>query len=530
MADEDSTYVEAYGKADYMRDEAAVKNAESTGIIDKEALAAFKNLMMSDLAINTNLIESGCIGDVNMKDIDFALKHPSGGWRLLLRASEQLMRYSPHYYRLNNLYSNMALFCWGIDIVTADDSPDEKTIKNMKKMHFKLMSKLEDMHLKHEFSKIMKSLPYQDVYCGLIVENTTDFFLQQIDFRICRLYQVQDGLYNFQVDLSKINKKEIGGYPDYVQDAYINYQKNAKINSNWYLPPADKQICIKMNSQWTYPYPMLIGLIKDILDLDVYKKLKLQSARTDNYKAIMVKVPIDTSTVDKPLLSPNTLGVFAQMNRESMSDDIGMIHVLGDDGEAISFKDSSNTTNNVSDAVTELYNDSGISQELYNGSSSGTALKFSVENDSAFVYGVYRQLERWMDRFIKARKFNRSTFKFAFYLLDITIFNRDDVTKRYKDSVAMGAPCVERWLTSIDMTPSRIIGSYIVQNDIFDFYGNFKPLANTYNLWGQSGASNSSSGESVASEADAGRPLAEERGEELSEEGETTRDAEKNDR
>ena len=35
------------------------------------------------------------------------------------------------------------------------------------------------------------------------------------------------------------------------------------------------------------------GYTKDILDLDIYKKLKLQSARTDNYKAIAVEVPID---------------------------------------------------------------------------------------------------------------------------------------------------------------------------------------------------------------------------------------------
>ena len=520
MTSKISKYVEAYSEEDYFRDERTFEKFESDGKLDYKALTAFKHLMLNDLAVNTNIIENGCIGDINMRDVEFALKHPQKGWRILLRASEQLMMHSPHYYRLNMLYSNMALFFWGVDMIAPDDEPDDKTVKTMKKMHFKLMSKLEDMHLKHEFSKIMKSLPYQDIYCGLVVENSTDFFLQKIDYKICRLYQVQDGLYNFQINLSAINKKEIGGYPDYVQDAYINYQKDSKINSNWYLPPSDKQICIKMNAQWTYPYPMLIGLIKDILDLDVYKKLKLQSARVDNYKAIMVKVPIDTSTVDKPLLSPRTLGVFAEMNRESMNDDIGMIHVLGDDGEAISFKDSSNTTNNVSDAVTEIYNDAGTTQELYNGSSSGTAVKFSVENDSGFVYGVYRQLERWMDRFIKLRKFNRSTFKFAFYILDATIFNRDDVTKRYKDICTLGVPAVDRLMASLDMSPSRTYGANIIHNQIFGYYDKFRPLSSSYN----------STADAASSLNEGGRPTAEERGDELSDEGEVTRDKEKNDR
>ena len=475
MTDENAKYVEAYSKEDYLRDEKSFSDAEKENKVD---WSSFSRLMMHDLAVNTDIIETGCIGNISIRDVDFALKHPQKGWRILLRVSEHLMMNSPHYYRLNTLYSNMALFCWGLDLYDVKESANHKTVKQV---YTKLAAKLEDMQLKHEFSKIMRCLPHQDIYCGLVIENSTDFFFQKIDYRICRLYQTQDGLYNFQINLSAINAKEIGAYPDYVQDAFINYKKNDKSNSNWYLPPADKQICIKMNSQWTTPYPLLIGLVRDLMDLDVYKKLKLQSARTDNYKAIMIKVPIDTNTVDKPLLTPKTLGVFAEINRESMSDDIGMIHVLGDDGEAISFKDSSNTTNNVSDAVDEVYNDAGISKELFNGSSSGTAVTFSVENDSGFVYSIYRQLERWVNRFIKLRKYNKSNYKFSFYILDSTIFNRDNVTKRYKEACTLGVPVVDKLMSSLDMTPSRTLGSYIVHNEIFDYYNKFKPLSSSYN-------------------------------------------------
>ena len=520
MTDDVLKYVESYSEKDYAHDEEVFSNVEKSGKLDINELRSFQRLVMNDLATNTNIIETGCIGDIRLKDVELALKYPKKGWQVLLRASEHLMLNSPHYYRMNMLYSNMAIFCWGVKLITASDNPDEKTLKNIEKMNFKLMSKLEDMHLKYEFSKIMKYLPFQDIYCGLVVENSTDFFFQRVDYRICRLYQTQDGLYNFQINLSAINEKELGGYPDYVQDAYIKYRDSGKVGTNWYLPPADKQICIKMNSQWSFPYPMLIGLVKDILDLEIYKKLKLQSARVDNYKAIMVKVPIDTTTVDKPLLSPTTLGIFAQMNRESMNDDIGMLHILGDDGEAISFKDSTNTTNNVSDAMTEIYNDGGITQELFNGSSSGTAVTFSVENVSGFIYGVYRALERWMDRFIKLRKYNRSTFKFGFYLLDSTIFNRDNVTKRYKEAVTLGIPVVDRVMASIDMSPSEIYGANILHNKIFDYYNKFKPLASSYN----------STAGTPSSSSEGGRPKAEDRGETLGDEGEATRDGEKNDR
>lgn len=500
-----SKYVTVYDKNDYKRDEESFSKSEKTGKIN---WSAFQRLLTHDLCNNTNIIEDNCIGDLNIEDIQLALKYPKQGWRILLNASNILMKVSSHYYRLNNLYSNMALFCWGIDLY---DVKENANINTIKKSYNSLAAKLESMNLKHEFSKIIKVLPYQDIFCGLVYENQSDFFIQQIDFKICKLYEIQDGLYNFIINLSSINPQKLSAYPDYIQQAYVDF-RDGKI-TNWYEPPVDKQICIKLNSQWSYPYPMLIGLIKDVLDLDTYKKLKLQSARTDNYKAIMVKVPIDETTVDKPLLTPETLGIFAEINRESMSDDIGLIHTLGSDGEAVSFKDSSNTRNNVSDAVDTIYDDSGITKELFNGSSSATAVTFSVENSSGFVYGLYRQFERWINRYIKLRKYNKNTYKFYFYLLDITIFNRDTVLTRYKDVCTLGVPVVDKLLAALDITPSRTLGAYITHNDIFDFYNKFKPLTSSYN----SNVSN-----------ETGRPTNESQNKTLSESGEKTKDLDSN--
>ena len=503
--------VPIYTKSDYKKDQDKFEQSIKTNKLD---LTAFHRIMTHDLCMHTSVIETGCIGDINLRDVEWALKYPKQGWKILLQISDTLMKVSPHYYRMNNLYSNMALFRWGLDLY---DVKETAKVENMKKSYAALAAKLEGMNLKHEFSKIMKVIPYQDIYCGLAFENQTDFFFQQIDYKMCEIYQIQDGLYNFRIDLSQIKGQSLSAYPDYVQRAYLDYQDNnvnRNINGQWYIPPADKQICLKLNSQWTFPYPILIGLIKDILNLDVYKKLKLQSARTDNYKAVAVEVPIDTNTVDKPLLTPDTLSIFAEINRESMSDDIGLLHTLGSPATPISFKDSSNTRNNVSDAIDEIYNSSGQTREYYNGSSSATAVSYSVENDSGFVYGLYRQFERWINRWIKIRKHNKTTFKFWFYLLDMTIFNKDSVTNSFKESLATGTTVIDKYMAALDMTPSRTLGSYVTHEVIFDFRNHFIPLQSAYNS-----ASNSNN---------TGRPTAESKGEQLSEEGEKTKDNDSN--
>lgn len=498
-----------YTEADYKNDQSRFEESMKTGKVD---WGNFSRLMTYDLCTRTSVIDNGCIGDISMRDIELALKYPKQGWKILLAASNELMRVSPHYYRMNNLYSNMALFCWWVDLY---DVKENAKAEIMKKSYHTIVAKLEGMNLKHEFSKIMKVIPYQDIYCGLVFENQSDFFFQQIDYKVCELYQIQDGLYNFRIDLTQIKAQNLDAYPNYVQRAWLDLRDrnpNANISGQWYEPPADKQICLKMNSQWTFPYPILIALIKDIFDLDIYKKLKLQSARTDNYKAIAVEVPIDESAVDKPLLTPDTLGIFAEMNRESMSDDIGLLHTLGSNATAISFKDSSNTRNNVGDSIDEVYNSAGITKELFNGSSSGTAVTFSVENDAGFIYGLYRQFERWMNRFIKIRKYNKSAFKFFFYLLDITIFNRKDVTARYKDAISLGIPVIDKYISSLDLTPSRTLGAYVTHESIFDFKNHCVPLQTAYN----------------SSDSENGRPSNKSKGKTLDEAGEKTEDLDSN--
>lgn len=497
-------YLTVYSEKDYQKDEYDFNKSLAENNIN---IKSFQRLVQADLINNTKIIQTDKIGNYTLSEIKIAMDNKRVGWKVLLNVSDSLMRISPHYYRLNMFYSNMATFCWGLDLYDVSDKANTTTIKNN---HYKLASKLEQMNLKHEFTKILRRLPFMDIYCGIVVEDNKDFYLQELDFNMCKLYETQDGLWNFAINLSCIKPIQLDAYPDYVKEAYLNYIDNN--GSMWYLPPADKQICVKFNSQWLYPYPILMGLVDDILNLDTYKKLKIQSARTDNYKAIMIKVPIDENTIDKPLLTPKVLSAFAELNRESMTDDIGILHTVGGDGEVVSFKDSSNVRNYVSDAVDDIYNSSGISKEMFNGSSSGTAVTYSLENDSGFIYNVYRQLERWVNRYIKAKNFNTATFKFGFYLLDVTIYNKDKVATMYKDACTLGITVVDKWYATLGMTPSKIKGSYIMQKDIYDFQNNLTPLSSSYN----------------SSDNNNGRPTNESNGETLDVSGQQTEDSDAN--
>ena len=101
------------------------------------------------------------------------------------------MRRSPHYYRLNTVYSNMARFCWWIDLYGVDSDID---MDNLQKVYNRVAKRFEDMHVAHEFSKVMKIIPYKDVYCGLVVEEwsgtNSTFYLKEVPHQVYRVRQV----------------------------------------------------------------------------------------------------------------------------------------------------------------------------------------------------------------------------------------------------------------------------------------------------------------------------------------------------
>lgn len=466
--------VSVYNSRQRRQDENNFKKGLNNGVV---RWREFQRLVLSDLILHDNILETKEILHIPLNRIQHAMSHPLHSWRLLLQVSQHLMLVSPFYYELSNYYSNMASINYGIDLYGVSDS---LTKDRLRKMYEGVAEKLEKMNLQHEFLKIIKYLPYQDIFYGLVVSNKQNWFIMQVDPYICKLYQIQDGLYTYVIDLSKISPMDLQCYPDYVQQAWLNFHSKDSEQGVYYYPPVNKQICIKWNYQFTQPFPFLLQLLRDILDTDTYKNLRLQSERTNNLKYIAMKVPIDESQVDKPLLSPELLSVFSDMDRQALSDDVGIIHGLGVEPKAISFENSNTVSDNVDKSINNIYDSAGTNSTLFNGASNATAVKMSLEQDAGYLYQVYRQFERWVNMMLRVENYNKANCSFHFYILDETIYTKSDIISRYKDASSMGF-FPDRYVASLGVTPAQMLSSGRLTDDVFDFYNKLKPLRTSYN-------------------------------------------------
>lgn len=500
-----------YSSKDYEKDKKSIKDAES-GKTPLD-LSAFKRLMIHELCSNTDILKSYKVGVYPIEKIQDALQNPKSYPNVLIETSRYLMTVSSFYMRIINYFSKMGLFNYVIDTydIKIDELNTKEKRKKLRDSYFSVCSEFEKINLKHEMLKIMETIVPEDVFYGLIFEDSTDFFILKLNPSICEIRQIQDGVYNYRIRLSGINPLEIGTYPDNIKQAYLDYYHGNDYKDGWYIPPADQQVCFKFNTSLLTPMPFLLSLVKDIMDLDIYKQLKLQKARVDNYKAIVVEIPIDEDAVDKPLLTEDTLAVFAEMNKANMPEDVGLLHVPGN-AEAVSFKDNTNSTNNLSDAVTNLYDNAGVSNELFNGSASGTSFKLSLENDSAFVYAFYRQCERFFNRFIKMRKYNKPSYKFSLRIQDSTVFNRHEMSDSYLKAAQNGLPFKLDYAVSLGKSPSKLMGAAVMETEILHLQDYLIPLSTSYTQNG---------------DGSEGRPTNESKGLELSDEGETSSNTEK---
>lgn len=501
-----------YSSEDYAKDKKAVSDAESGG--KPFDLSAFKRLMIHELCTNTDVLKSYKIGAYPIEKIRDALQNPKSYSNILLETSRYLMTVSPFYMRINQYFSKMGLFNYVIDVydVKLDELNTEVKKKRLKDAYFSVCEEFEKINLKHEMLKIMETVIPEDVFYGLIFEDSSDFFILKLNPSICKIHQIQDGVYNYRLRLSGIHPLEINTYPDNIKRAYLDYYHGKAYRDGWYTPPADQQVCFKFNTSLLAPAPFMLALVKDIMDLDIYKQLKLQKARVDNYKAIVVEIPIDDDTVDKPLLTEDTLTVFAEMNKANMPEDVGLLHVPGS-ANSVSFKDNTNNTNNLSDAIANLYDNAGVSKELFNGGSSGTAFKLSLENDAAFIYAFYRQCERFFNRFIKIRKYNKPLYKFSIRIQNSTVFNEMERADAFLKASQNGLPFKLDYAAALGKSPARLIGGMFMETEILRLQDHFIPLSTSYT---QSGSDST------------GRPANESKGLELSDEGEKTADNEKN--
>src|SRR6185437_5914944 len=121
----------------------------------------------------------------------------------LREISQLLFAKSPQYKRLLNYFAGMALFS---HVVTPVKDIKKASKNRVIKQYIEIGELVKSMNLRHEMTKVLSVAFVEDVFYGYVHRSKDDFYIQKMDASICSITSVEDGVYNYSIDMSYLQK------------------------------------------------------------------------------------------------------------------------------------------------------------------------------------------------------------------------------------------------------------------------------------------------------------------------------------
>lgn len=484
-----------------MENEKKMFSQEEVEEIKRQAISDTNKQMILEFAkkfdniVSNNLVSSNkknvFSNKFNQETVTRYLEDPIANEQNLRKLSTVLMTLSPQYQQIMNYLSSISKYIGVVKPVAYKCSTAKGKIDKEKlaKDYAKATYHFDKLNIGHEFQRITSVIVREDVFYGYCYESEDSFYISQLDADYCRISSITDGCFNFQFNFAYFDaNKNVTGldvplietYPDEFQTKYKLYLKDRK-KYQWQELNDNNTICIKWMEDLKFNYTPYASLFNDLSDLNDYKDMAKAKTEVDNYKFIGMQIPLHDGTgkTNDFAIDIDVAMQFYNMLLNSLPDGIGAF-ISPTDFEDINFgsgNSSTDVSSKVKDAEDGIFSSAGISNINFGkGATSSSGITASNTVDSARLFKLYRQFERWLNRKFK-REYNG---KFTIKLLDVTVFNIDDVVDRYLKMAQYGEPVKLELSALLGVSPSLERGSTFLENEILNLHEEWKPLVSSH--------------------------------------------------
>ena len=436
------------------------------------------------------------------------INHPATYQNELRMMSRHLYQVSPHYKRLINYFATMHLYSYIVSPYKINTVWGKIDKAEYEKSYINTLAYLDKMNIRHEMAKIAKVCFKEDVFYGYIYESNDSFYIKPLPPEYCRITRVEDGcfLYDFDFTYFLTYPQDLEYFGDEFVERFSLFKEEGV---RWQTLDSKRQFCVKLMDDVPYPVVPFLGVFEGIYDIEDYKALKKAKAETDNYKVIALKVPVDDD--GSFLIDRDILLEYYSALLDVLPENIGAF-LTPMDSKDFSFENTGTAeNNNVNNSIKTFWNDAGVSSLIFGDENKTSAtLNVSIKADMQMVFDLSRQIERNINRLLKMKV---GKYKFKIELLDITFYNKDEMVNSYLKAAQASLPTKTMACSALGINPLDMLGMTFLENEVLDLVNKFEPLATSY---------------TQSSNDDGGAPTVEEKGEQLTDAGELSREAEVN--
>ena len=375
---------------------------------NRAAFAAVKDaLTLIDLTSNTSKTYTTYSRD----SLRSYLQNPSSesNQKNLRKLSNYLYTVSHVYRRLINFKaSQIKLDAWTVypDISLVDDVKPEDIMQN----YDKVTKYVRNMNMRSQILKCMMQAWKGDVVYGFCYgdpESDGEFFIHLLDPDYCKIssQQYYGGVLNFAFDFSFFqgsNSFYLDVYDPIFKKMYNKYQSDNSLR--WQELPIENTFCLKINIDNTdYPIPPLSGLLESVIALTDLQSIQDLKNEMEAYKLIYAKIDTISGTkdVDDFEIDLNLANAFYEKLQEAIPENVALA-MSPMKLEAIDFNsNSANDVNIISDAYENIIDANGGIVLNHNKITNSASFKLALQFDCMDAMAPVEQINAWINLWIK---------------------------------------------------------------------------------------------------------------------------------
>lgn len=437
-------------------------------------------------------------------------------WLKSPTANEKNLRNASIYmYQVNSRYRNLVHYqanvhCWHYVIMPVAFNSEKVKADAFKKQYLKTCNIVETMNVVRTMKDAATIAVKEGVFYGVIWGGDGKaFILQKLDPDNCQIVSISDGnVFQFVYDMSKVKEADLETYyPPAFKSMYDNYNSTGE---KYQLVPPEVAVCLKGDpTEPALSIPLFSGLLPSLFALKNIEELDETSSELSNYKLLSAKIPLDEEGV--PVMDYETSMQYYRHLAGNVGDRVGVAMSPFDIKEH-KFDQSGATTqtDTVSRANANFFAAAGTTAYLHGATNNTSGVtKLAIKVDEAYASNLVEQCGQVINRFLKLVL---GTVKFKLCFLPVTIFNKEEMINLYKNAMNFGFAKLQ-YAACIGMNQCDIAGQSYIENEILHIDDLFEPMRT---------ASTTSSESSDGKES--GRPVADD----VTEEGDATRDSDAN--
>lgn len=324
------------------------------------------------------------------------------------------------------------------------------------------------------------------------LEDSKGVAYQEMPYTFCKVSFSEDGVYRYEVDISKISDTNVLAMPKEINSAYTSYKNGQrdKFRENKWYQVSEKGVAFTVDvdalNQLGYSLPAFANTLVDVLKIEGAKDGMQDQSDLDNSKIIHSQVPIDDK--GRPLMELKVVQAYhTSLKRNLPKGSVAVTNPFSTKALTLNGTGKTEMFSLLDKSTEQLYRGAGVSAQLFaDDNASSQALERSIQVDEQWLFNFVLPMFTNYYNYELRKSGKKGNLQWKIKFVEISHFYRDEAVSTAKDQLTYGGSRQE-YLAYTGMSPLQVANMLVFEQEILDIDKYMVAKQNSNTLSGDEG-------------------------------------------